>query len=292
MSDLAVRIDPSMCGRTVKDVLRTKLGVTSRLLSSLKSSGGLLLNGQNVTVRAVVREGDELRLVLPEKESQICPADIPIDVLYEDEHILAVNKPRNMQVHPSHSDFTHTLGNAVAFRYGTQNFVYRPLTRLDKNTSGVVLIGRSQYAAARLSEQLRSGAVKKTYVAVICGRPDPPSGVIDAPVAREREGCVRRCVRGDGKPSRTEYETLSACGRLCLVRLRPITGRTHQIRVHMSYIGHPLYNDFLYGDECSTGTYLLHCSSVEFIHPWSKSRVVVECSPDFVGAENSIILPT
>lgn len=265
----------------IRDYLVSRLGFSTSLIAKVKYDN-VILNGVPVHMRATVRRGDVITVRFPEEESKnIEPIDIPLEVLYEDEYIILVNKPRNMPIHPSRGNNLPTLANAVRAYFG-HPFVYRSITRLDRDTSGIVLIAKDQLSSAKLSRDVRAGRFKKRYLARVFGVPDPPCGRIDAPIEREAPGEMKRVVRADGKPSVTEYRTLCCdeCGN-ALIEVSPITGRTHQIRVHMAYIGHPLVGDFLYGERTAGETYRLHCAELTFPHPASGEFMTVRCEADF-----------
>ncbi len=253
----------------MSDYLKGKLHFSSSLITRVKY-GGVRLNGEVVTMRATVKRSDTVTVSFPDEESEnIEPADIALDIVYEDEDMLVVNKPENMPTHPSRGNHLPTLANAV-MGYYKGDFVFRAITRLDRDTSGLVLIAKNPLSAARLCDAMRAGEIKKQYTALVAGVPDR-SGVIDAPIRREAEGSIKRCVAGDGKYALTEYEVASLTddgNAVC--KVRPITGRTHQIRVHLAHIGHPLVGDFLYGERSSEGSYKLACTSLELKHPSSE----------------------
>ena len=276
MRKLEMIIDDLNSGKEVKQLLQNNFKLSSRLITKLKNTNGIKLNGESVTVRKVVAVGDVLELILPDAQSQnVIPIEMPLDILYEDEDILVVNKPFDMPVHPSMNNYDNTLGNAVMFHYKDIPFTYRPVNRLDRDTTGVVIIARSAYSAAELSKQLQNGTYKKTYICVTDGVPNPAIGRIDAPIKREQESVIKRIVSNDGKEAITNYKVLEENGKNALVEVKPITGRTHQIRVHFSYIGCPLKNDFLYGKQENDDIFMLHCKSVEFRHPVTKEKMTV-----------------
>ena len=262
----------------IRDYL-TKLGFSASLIGVVKYDN-VLLNGVAVHMRAMIKNGDVITVNLPEEESEnIEPMDIPIEVIYEDDHILAVNKPTNMPTHPARGNHLPTLANAVRAYFG-KPFVFRSLTRLDRDTSGIVLIAKNRLAAALLSRDLKSGGFKKIYQATVCGIPCPENGRIEAPIAREFEGSIKRVVREDGKPALTIYQVIGVDGDgNATVELEPVTGRTHQLRVHMAYIGHPLWSDFLYGEQIGDEPYKLHCKRLEFPHPMTREKIILECPP-------------
>ncbi len=255
-------------GKTVKQIIAENFSVTSRSLSKLKFSGGIALNGQTVTVRHEVYDGDILTLTFTDiNSSQIKPENISLDIIFENSDILAVNKPSAMPTHPSAGHYSGTLANAVMFRYRGVPFTFRPVTRLDGDTTGIVLIAKNAPVCAKLSELLANGNLQKQYLAICENVPEPKSGSIDAAISREPGSRIKRRVSPDGKSAVTFYETLKVLGggKYSLIRCFPKTGRTHQIRLHMSHIGCPLYGDFLYGTQNSdTERALLHCEKLSF----------------------------
>ena len=259
--------------RSVKEYLLS-LGFSVTLIKSVKY-GGILLNGSRVNTNATVRCGDEICILMPDEASEnIEPMNIPLKVVYEDEYLLAVDKPTNMPTHPSKGNNLPTLANAVMGMYGG-NFVFRAITRLDRDTSGLVLIAKDRISAYRLSEDMKSGKIKKEYRALVRGVPNTKEGSIDAPIRRVAEGDIRRGVFADGKSALTDYRVVEIIGDNALCEINLHTGRTHQIRVHMAHIGHPLIGDFLYGSR-DDGDYHLRCFRLSFLHPKSRERIVLE----------------
>ena len=274
---ISLKIDPSMHGKTVKYILQNRLSLSSSIITNLKKEeSGIMLSGQRVFVDRQVCEGDELIITVSDRRSDIPEGDFPLDIIYEDEDIIAINKPRNMPTHPSQNHYEDTLANGLMHYYKGMNFTFRAITRLDRDTSGVVLIAKNPVSAAALGDNMKSGNIHKEYVAVVCGAPNPPKGRIDAPIKRLRESVILRCVAADGKEAITDYETVSTLNGLSLVRLNPLTGRTHQLRVHLSHIGTPIYGDDLYGAMQEGESVQLHCKKITFIHPVSKTEMTLE----------------
>ena len=247
----------------ISEYLRTRLGLSVTLIKRVKY-GGVFLNGENVHMRATVQNGDRIEIRFP-----------------EDAHLIAVCKPRNMPTHPSKGNSLPTLANAVMHYFG-EDFTFRAVTRLDRDTSGIVLIAKTQYAAARLSEDMKAGKFKKIYTAIVGGVPEEKEGRIDAPIRREREGEMRRIVAEDGKRAVTDYQVIQVRkDGNAVLSLRLHTGRTHQIRVHMAHIGHPLLGDFLYGTKSEDG-YFLHCREMEIPHPITGKILTIVSKPPFL----------
>lgn len=265
----------------IRDYLKSRLGFSTSLIGKVKY-GGVILNGEAVHMRATVKNNDIVEVILPEEESDnIEPMDIPLDIVYEDEYILAVNKPINMPVHPARGNHLPTLANAVRGYIG-HPFVFRAVNRLDRDTSGIVLIAKDRIIGAKLYESMKSKRFGKIYIAKVAGTPEPPHGFINAPIKREAEGSIRRVVREDGKDSLTEYTVIDVDeGGNATLEVIPHTGRTHQIRVHMAHIGHPLIGDFLYGERIDGETYSLHCSSLTFMHPITDEEITVKTKEKF-----------
>ena len=244
---------PEEEGRMVKGILRGSLQLSYTLLKSLKwRENAILLNGQSVHVNAIVHAGDVVSVALSERtprEDLYCENTAAPNIVYEDEDLLVLNKPSGVAMHPKADDAAAPSLAAMLTGYLGEGSVPHFVSRLDKGTSGLLIAAKSGYVHDRLRRALHSSELRREYRAVAVGLVTPPCGVIDAPIGRADGSIIRRCVRGDGLASRTEYEVLQTTARFTLLRLRPETGRTHQLRVHMAYLGHPLAGDWLYGTE-------------------------------------------
>ena len=284
------RIDQAHHGKTVLSYVRYTLRISSRMLTVLKQTeNGITVNGEHVTVRRILSEGDVLGLAIDDTAERashnVPPSDIPLDVLYEDAHVIAMNKPPHMPTHPSHNHHDDTLANALAYRYAKDGvpFVFRPMGRLDRNTSGVVLAAKDKVASGSLTAAIKAGEVQKTYLAIVTGElpVDGQIHTIECGIRRMADSVIMRTTCEDStdpsEASVTDYEVLDAGDGLSLVRVKPRTGRTHQIRVHFAYIGHPLLGDDLYGTpDDRIDRHALHALLLEFPLPFADARKCIE----------------
>ncbi|MBR4257332.1 MAG: RluA family pseudouridine synthase [Clostridia bacterium] len=266
-------IPPEYEGKLLREFLRGLPGLSGGILTELKKTErGITVNGEHKTVRYVLRTGDVVRLELSETEkTDVEPVDIPIDVIYEDGDMIAVNKPSGMPTHTSHNHHYDTLSNALAYYFKDKNFVFRAVNRLDNPTSGVVLVAKNRPAAYYLADQFYKKETEKTYFAVCHGIQAQKSGIINKNIRREAESVIIRSVCGDGegRVCVTEYERVNSGvydgEPVSYLKLTPRTGRTHQLRVHLAYIGTPILGDGLYGDgfDAGLGRLALHAGELK-----------------------------
>ena len=259
-------------GTTVLDFLRKK-GFSRHILSSMKADKeALTRNGQRIGGREQLLAGDYFRVRLLETVDSdgIIPVSMPLSILYEDEDILVINKPADMPVHPSIGNYTNTLANGVAAYLDAkgEHIPFRCINRLDRDTSGALILAKNAFSAAVLSTQMRNRQIRRTYLAVVEGI-TPPNGTISAPISRVDDSVIERHVDFlHGEPAVTHYERLETKNEHSLLEIHLETGRTHQIRVHMGYIGHPLPADYLYHPEYDCfKRQPLHSLQLEFRHP-------------------------
>ena len=271
---LELVLGPEDGGVKVDTLLRRRLHLSGTVIRRIKwLPDGILVDGARVNTAFRPREGQTLsvRLSDPERRSGILPAPGPLDIVYEDGDLLILNKAPGVPVHPGPGHFNDTIGNFLLNYYNSEGIEgdFHPVHRLDRGTSGLMAVAKHPHAQEVLKGQLHTPTFRRVYLAVCDGGPQPPSGVVDAPLGPREGSLVEQMVRPDGKPARTRYRVLSAHSGRSLLRLELDTGRTHQIRVHMAYLGHPLTGDFLYGREDRTliSRPALHSAELSFLHP-------------------------
>ena len=259
-------------GRRLRDILRQVMGVSYSAMKSAKWDGRITVDDIATPVDAFVREGQTVAIRFKDAAPvyTVKPYDIPLVIPYEDEHLYVIDKPAPLASQSSANHPDDALENALYAHLGCPaDFVYRPVNRLDKGTSGLMIVAKDAHAQHRLQKLLHSDDFARQYLAVVEGKLPAKSGVIDAPIGKEDAASIRRLVREDGKPSITHYEVLEERNGRSLVKLRLETGRTHQIRVHMAHLGCPVCGDFLYGTELPElpGRFALHSHELTLTHP-------------------------
>lgn len=288
---LNYKILPEDEGKLVKDILRDKLSLSRREISHAKGfADGILVDGKHVNVLYVLSAGEELMISLHENTNaltKVVPVEGILDIVYEDEDIIVVNKAAGMIVHPLKNHYTDTLANIIAWHFETngEQHLIRPVGRLDRETSGLIVFGKNRLAANILNDQSVNGIKVKEYLALCSGTFEKKKGQIDSPIGVTPGVKMIKMVRKDGNPALTNYEVVEQKNGFALVRLRLYTGRTHQIRVHMKSIGHALLGDDLYGSDLSSwygiNRVALHSSHMEIIHPVTRNRLSFDAAmPD------------
>lgn len=267
-------IPPEQAGRKLRDILRREMRVSYGAMKSAKWDGRILLDGVPATVDTPVRAGQVVTMRWPEDAPAytLTPYDLPLTIPYQDEHLFIIDKPAPLASQSGAGHPDDSLENALYAHLGCPaGFVYRPVNRLDRGTSGLMVVARDAHAQHRLQAMLHTEDFTRVYLAVTEGVPSPEKGRIDAPIAKEDAASIRRIVSEAGKPSVTRYETVRVSGPRALVRLTLETGRTHQIRVHMAHLGCPVCGDFLYGRELEAlpGRFALHSAELILKHPFT-----------------------
>ena len=271
---LELPVTAELAGIKVDTLLKKHLGLSGTVVRRVKwLDDGILLDGMRVTTACRPAAGQVLsvRVADPDGQGDMVPTPGPLDIVYEDGDLLVLNKAPGVLVHPGPGHYSDTLCNYIAWYYkkaGISADVH-PVQRLDKGTSGLLVVAKHPHAQEVLKEQLHTPQFRRTYLAVCEGAPQPPAGLIDAPLGPRDGSLVEQEVRPDGKAARTRYETLWTDGTRSLLRLELDTGRTHQIRVHMAHTGHPLIGDFLYGteDHSLISRPALHSARLSLRHP-------------------------
>ena len=274
---LELTVTPELAGIKVDALLRRRLGLSGTVIRRVKwLDDGILVDGArvNTAFRPAAGQVLSVRLSDPERNRDIVPAPGPLDIVYEDEDVIVLNKAPGVSVHPGPGHFDDTLGNFLAYYYekSGQEADFHPVHRLDRGTSGLLVSAKHPHAQEVLKNQLHTEYFRRVYLAVCEGVPEPRSGTVDAPLGPKPGSLMEQTVRPDGKPARTKYSVLEVWGARALLSLELETGRTHQIRVHMAHIGHPLTGDFLYGteDRALIGRPALHSGYLSFLHPITK----------------------
>lgn len=282
---LTYAIQPNDQFYNLKEVLKAKFAISDRLLLKLRKAGKIFINGSPSEINLQVQPKDTIDVFLDfdEDNSNIVPVKMDLNIIYEDDCLLVINKPAGMPVHPSMLHYEDSLSNGIKYYFdliGLHKKI-RPVNRLDKDTSGIVIFAKNEYVQECLSRQMNEKIFVKEYIAICEGVFKEKSGTINAPISRKEDSIIERCVKSDGSPSITHYEVLEEYSDYSVVQLILETGRTHQIRVHLSYIGHPIIGDTLYGTISSTSTssligrQALHSYKVSFVHPISMIPVTL-----------------
>ena len=258
---------------TVGEFLKNK-GFSRQIIIQLKKTHqGILVNSEWAYVRTQLKINDILTIHLLEEapSENIIPVPLPLNIVYEDEDILLINKPADMPVHPSINNYDNTLANGIAYYYKVQgkSFVFRCINRLDRDTTGLLIIAKNALSASILSNQMKKREIHRTYLAVVSGIPEKETDTITAPIARKENSAIERCVDFiNGERAVTHYQTVASKEDYSLLKLSLETGRTHQIRVHAKYIGNPLLGDYLYNPDFSKiQRVALHSYRLNFVHP-------------------------
>ena len=269
----------------LKEVLKTKFEISDRLLTKLKKNDLIFLNGSSTNIKSPVNSNDiiEISLDYNEDNNNIVPTKMDLKIVFEDDYLLVLNKPAGYPIHPSMLHFEDSISNGVKYYFDSINLnkKIRPVNRLDKDTSGIVIFAKNEYVQECLVKQMKSNQFKKEYIAICEGILPNKSGTVNAPIARKNGSIIERCVDVSGDTAITHYKVIEQFvdennNELSVVHLILETGRTHQIRVHMSYIGNPIIGDTLYGHTSNLiNRQALHSYKTSFIHPITKEQMTM-----------------
>ncbi len=279
MTDLKFKVEEKDSDKRIKKILKEELSISSRLLTKLKNENLIFLNDEPVKASSICVAGDIITVRMRDEKNTFEAENIGFEVLFEDEHILAINKPPKYIVHPTKSHPNHTMANGISYylKNTNQDFKIRFINRLDRDTSGILLIGKNSYIQDNLMKQMKTDEVKKKYLAFVTGVPKIKEMTIDEPIDLLAGNTILRGVVKNGKDSITRYRVIEIFKNYSLLELELFTGRTHQIRVHLKHIGHPILNDELYGNTISPkiDRLALHSHYLEFTHPVSNEVIKI-----------------
>ena len=281
--NLSYQIDKDEHYDNVLHVLKEQFLLSDRLITKLKKANKIYLNSLPTYTKKSVTVGDTVSVLIDfeEDNSNIVASNIPLNIIYEDDYLLVLNKPANIAIHPSILHFDNSLSNGVKFYFdklGLKKKI-RIVNRLDRNTSGIVIFAKNEYIQECLIKQMKTNEFKKEYLAIAKGILESKSGTLNFPIARKEGSIIERTVSSDGDSAITHYDVVKEFNNLSLVHIVLETGRTHQIRVHFSHIGHPILGDTLYGSPSKLiNRQALHSYKLTFIHPVTKKELILESS--------------
>lgn len=279
MQLLHIEVTEEEASLKVGDVIRRRWPVSRGFLQTVKRQQQIWRNGQPAFLTERVEAGDRLTLGIPASfPDHLPPEPMPLSIVYEDDWLMVVDKPPGVVVHPTKGHPSGTLANAIVHHWLSRGEKpgFHLVQRLDRDTSGLLIVAKNAFSHQQLAKQMETGRLEKEYMAVVEGELEQPQGVIEAPIWRE-PGNPRRLVDGRGKEAKTAYHVVERLPGATLIRLQLLTGRTHQIRVHLAHIGHPIFGDALYGGSTDRiGRQALHASRLSFDHPATRAPIVVE----------------
>lgn len=266
--------------KTVNQIINEEFNLSNRLFNKLIKNKRILINNKSIDTRKEPNVKDIICIDLNynEDNSNIISKQMDLDIVYEDDATIIIDKPRGIAVHPSISHYEDSLASGVKYYFESTgiNKKIRPVNRLDLNTSGLIIFAKNEYVQENLIKQMQTRTFKKEYIAIVLGTFEKKKGKIDAPIVRKEGSIIERCVSEEGQKAVTEYEVIREVGNSSLVKCNLLTGRTHQIRVHMAYIGHPLLGDGLYGTKSNLiDGQALHCNKLSFLHPATNESIEI-----------------
>lgn len=275
-------VDKNDSGKTINEIINQKFCLSNRLFTKLIRDKRIFVNDKNMDTRLKVSENDRITIDLnyDEDNSNIVSKQMDLDIVYEDEGMVIINKPLGIAIHPSIRHYEDSIASGVKYYFESLGIhkKIRPVNRLDLNTSGLVIFAKNEYVQENLIKQMQTKTFTKEYLAIVTGILENKKGIIDKPIARKDGSIIERCVSETGQRAITEYEVIREFGNNSLVKCKLLTGRTHQIRVHFAYIGHPLLGDSLYGKKSDLiEGQALHCYKLKFLHPVTSKELVIKC---------------
>ena len=267
----------------VRQVLKNEFNMSNRLITKLKQNKLIYLNDKETYLDKELFIGDVVKCIIGFNESSdnIISTKMDLKIIYEDDYLLVIDKPYNMAVHPSILHYENSLSNGVKYYFESigLNRKIRPVNRLDRDTTGIVLFAKNEYIQECLIKQMTNKSFYKEYVAILDGILEKPKGAINAPIARKTGSIIERCIDENGVKAISHYEVIDAKNNLSLVKFVLETGRTHQIRLHSKHIGHPIIGDTLYGSQSTLiSRQALHCHKISFMHPITKNKIELVAS--------------
>lgn len=276
----------------IKEVIKTQFQISDRLLLKLKQNNKIFLNNIPANIKSPVKPNDTVEILLDfdEDNSNIVPTKMDLEILFEDDYLLILNKPAGYPIHPSMLHYEDSISNGVKYYFDKigLNKKIRPVNRLDKDTSGVVIFAKNEYIQENLVKQMKNNSFKKEYIAICEGVLSNSSGTVNVPIARKPDSIIERCVDEYGDIAITHYDVIKQCDNFSVVHCILETGRTHQIRVHMAYLGNPIIGDTLYGNSSNLiDRQALHSYKVTFVHPVT-GQIMSIVAPLFDDMKNII----
>ncbi len=275
---LEYKVDNLSNYSNVRQVLKNEFNMSNRLITKLKQNNLIYLNDKETYLDKTLSIGDIVKCIIDfdETSENIIPTKMDLKIIYEDDYLLVVDKPYNMAVHPSILHYNNSLSNGIKCYFESigLNRKIRPVNRLDRDTTGIVIFAKNEYIQECLIKQMQLKTFCKEYIAILEGTLDKNKGTINAPISRKNGSIIERCIDENGTNAISHYEVIGTKNNLSLVKFVLETGRTHQIRLHSKYIGHPIIGDTLYGNEspliCRQA---LHCHKISFVHPITKNQL-------------------
>lgn len=269
--------------KNINQILKQEFKLSARLMHKVIINKLALLNNKQIDTRSSINIGDNVKIDLnyEEENDNIVPVKMNLDILFEDDCLLIINKPAGIAVHPSILHFEDSLSNGIRFYFDSIGLKkkIRPVNRLDLDTSGIIVFAKNEFVQECLIRQMNNNIFKKEYIAIVTGHLKEKSGVINLPIARKENSIIERCISEKGQNAITKYEVIKELDSMSVVKCFLETGRTHQIRVHFMAIGHPLIGDSLYGSKSSLiDRQALHCYSISFVHPITKEVLNITCN--------------